>query len=70
MFDQTTKHANSFDVKIPIAFPFLITIIILKQHPAVLHPQETLSKKAGLLTLNKKSFMGIHVPDIMVKHND
>lgn len=61
------KHADSFAVKLPIAFPYILTRIVLNQHPEVFHPQDTL-KKVWPLTLDKKLFVGIHVPNIMVKY--
>lgn len=37
MFDQTMKHVDSYVVKLTIYFPFLITRIILRQHPNIVH---------------------------------
>lgn len=68
VFNQTMKHANSFDVNLPKKNSCLITGIILKQHPEVLHPQETPIKKARPLTLENKLFVRTHVPYIVVKH--
>ncbi|XP_050888628.1 uncharacterized protein LOC127093769 [Lathyrus oleraceus] len=59
----------SYVVKLPIALPFLITEIILKQHPNIVHVEEMKNKKPLPLTLNKKLIVGTHVPDIMVKHH-
>lgn len=64
------KHADAFIVKLLINFPCMITGIILKQHPKVLHPQETLIKKVGPLTLDKMLFVGTCVPNIVLKHQD
>lgn len=47
MFDHTMKHVDTFPVKLPIAFPCLIPGIILKQHPKILHPQDSPHKKVG-----------------------
>ena len=41
----------------------------MNQHPEVLHPQETPNKKVGPLTLDKKLFVGTHVPNIMVTNH-
>lgn len=68
VFDQTVKHADSFTVKLPIIIPYLIIVIILKQHPEVSHPQETPRKKTGPLNLDRKMFVRTHGPYIMVKH--
>lgn len=68
MFNHTMKHVDTFPVNLPIAFPYLIPGIILKQHPKILHPQDSPHKKVGPLTLDKKFFMGIDIPKIMVKH--
>lgn len=62
------RHVGSFGVKLLIAFPSLITGMVLNQHPEVLHPQETPIKKARPLTLENKLFVGTHVPYIVVKH--
>lgn len=69
VFEQTTKHVDSFAVKLPISFPCLITRIILNQHPEVFHPQETPNKNVTPLTLDKKLFTGTYVLYIvMTKH--
>lgn len=67
VFDQTMKHVDSFVVKLPIAFPCLISGIIFNQHPNIVNTTETPNKKAGPLTLNYRLFVGTHVPDIVVK---
>ncbi|MCI36752.1 envelope-like protein, partial [Trifolium medium] len=40
VFNLTMKHADTFAIKVPIAFPSLISEIILSQHPDILHPGE------------------------------
>ncbi|XP_050909854.1 uncharacterized protein LOC127123693 [Lathyrus oleraceus] len=64
----TMKHVDSCAVILLKAFPCLLTRIILNQYPEVLHPQETPNKKVESLTLDKKMFVGTHLPYIMVKH--
>ncbi|KAI5418166.1 hypothetical protein KIW84_042703 [Lathyrus oleraceus] len=53
-------------MKLLIAFPCLITGIILKQHPKILHANEIKNKNPGPLTLDYKLFVGSHVTDIKV----
>ncbi|MCI96858.1 envelope-like protein, partial [Trifolium medium] len=57
------KYGESCAVKLPIAFPSLITEIILNQHPTILRPNEAESKKPLQLSFNYKLFAGEHVPD-------
>lgn len=64
------NHFDSFTVKRPIAFPCLITKIILKQQPNIVHAKEMKNKNHLPLALDKKLFVGTHVPDIMVKYHD
>jgi hypothetical protein len=45
VFNQTMKHADSFAIKLPISFSCLITGVILHQHPDILRPEDTPSKK-------------------------
>ncbi|MCH93110.1 envelope-like protein, partial [Trifolium medium] len=66
VFNLTMKHANTFAVKLPIAFPCLITSIILSQHPEILQPGETQVKKPTILTFDYRLFVGSHVPDIVI----
>ncbi|MCH85828.1 envelope-like protein [Trifolium medium] len=40
VFNLTMKYADSFAVKFPIAFPSLITDVILSQQPDILHSGE------------------------------
>lgn len=51
VFDQTMKLADSYVVKLPIAFHCLITGIILKQHHNIMHADKIKSKNQGPLTL-------------------
>ncbi|XP_058767279.1 uncharacterized protein LOC131640945 [Vicia villosa] len=50
IFDQTMKHARSFSVKGPIAFPSLLCGIILTQYPNILNEHD----------------VGTHVPGIVM----
>ncbi|MCH82681.1 envelope-like protein [Trifolium medium] len=60
------KHADTFAIKGPIAFPCLITEIILSQHPDILQPGEAQTKKPAPLTFDYMLFVGKHVPDIVI----
>jgi hypothetical protein len=60
------KHAYSFAVKIPIAFPSMIIEIILRQHPSILLPSDVTSKKGSLLTFDYRLFVETHVPNIVL----
>ena len=66
VFEPTMKHANTFAVKMPIAFPSLICGIILNQHLGILVSTDVASKKESPLSLHYKLFKGTHVPDIVV----
>ncbi|MCI16564.1 envelope-like protein [Trifolium medium] len=71
VFNLTMKHADSFAVKLPIAFPSQITEIILAQQPDILHPREAKNTKHLPLSFDYKLFTGKHVPDIVVpRRND
>jgi hypothetical protein len=60
------KHAQSFVVKLPLAFPSLICGIIQYQHPGILLTTDVASKRETLLSLHYKLFAGTHVPNIVV----
>ncbi|XP_050915814.1 uncharacterized protein LOC127130899 [Lathyrus oleraceus] len=64
IFDQTLKHAGSFSVKGPIAFPSLICGIVLNQFPNILTENDSVKRRDSPLSLNHKLFLGRHVPDI------
>ena len=66
IFDQTLKHAGSYAVKGPIAFPSLLCGIILAQYPDILVERDTACKRAPALGLHYKLFQGSHVPDIVI----
>ena len=52
IFEQTIKHATTYAVKLPIAFPCLLTEIILSQHPHILQTNEHEFHKAIPLTFD------------------
>ncbi|XP_050877619.1 uncharacterized protein LOC127081406 [Lathyrus oleraceus] len=64
IFDQTMKHAGSFSVKGPIAFPSLICGIVLNQFPNILTENDSVKRRDSPLAFNDKLFLGTHVPDI------
>jgi hypothetical protein len=64
IFDQTMKHAGSFSVKGPIAFPSLICGIVLNQFPNILTENDFVKRRESPLAFNHKLFLGKHVPDI------
>ncbi|XP_050877552.1 uncharacterized protein LOC127081322 [Lathyrus oleraceus] len=66
IFDQTLKHAGSFSVKGPIAFPSLICGIILNQFPNILIENDFVKKRDSPMSFNHKLFLGTHVPDIVM----
>ncbi|KAK2402583.1 hypothetical protein QL285_052086 [Trifolium repens] len=65
VFNQTMKHADTYAVKLPTAFPCLITGMILRQYPAILYPEEVPNKKPSVLGFHYKLFVSTHVPDIV-----
>ncbi|XP_058784336.1 uncharacterized protein LOC131659118 [Vicia villosa] len=66
IFDQTMKHARSFSIKGPIAFPSLLFGIILDQYPNILNEHDVVSKRESPLAFHYKLFQGKHVPDIVM----
>ncbi|XP_050914795.1 uncharacterized protein LOC127129701 [Lathyrus oleraceus] len=64
IFDQTMKHAGSFSVKGPIAFPSLICGIVLNQFPNILTENDSVKRRDSPLAFNHKLFLGTHVRDI------
>ncbi|KAK2363204.1 hypothetical protein QL285_088211 [Trifolium repens] len=65
VFNQTMKHADTYVVKLLIAFPCLITRMILRQYPNILYPDEAPTKKPQVRSFDYKLFAGTHVPDIV-----
>ncbi|XP_050919121.1 uncharacterized protein LOC127136627 [Lathyrus oleraceus] len=66
IFYQTLKHAGSFSVKGPIAFPSLICGIVLNQFPNILTENDFVKKRDSPMSFNHKLFLGTHVPDIVM----
>ncbi|XP_058733009.1 uncharacterized protein LOC131604594 [Vicia villosa] len=66
IFDQTMKHAGSFSIKGPIAFPSLLSGIILDQYPNILNEHDVVCKRESPLAFHYKLFKGKHVPDIVM----
>ncbi|XP_050919118.1 uncharacterized protein LOC127136625 [Lathyrus oleraceus] len=66
IFDQTLKHAGSFSVKGPIAFPSLVCGIVLNQFPNILTENDSAKKRDSPMSFNHKLFLGTHVPDIVM----
>ncbi|XP_050909822.1 uncharacterized protein LOC127123663 [Lathyrus oleraceus] len=64
IFYQTLKHAGSFSVKGPIAFPSLICGIVLNQFPNILTENDSVKRRDSPLSFNHKLFLGTHVPDV------
>ncbi|XP_050896819.1 uncharacterized protein LOC127103613 [Lathyrus oleraceus] len=64
IFYQTMKHAGSFSVKGPIAFPSLICGIMLNQFPNILTENDSVKRRDNPLAFKHKLFLGTHVPDI------
>ncbi|XP_058725982.1 uncharacterized protein LOC131597294 [Vicia villosa] len=65
IFEQTLKHAGSYSVKGPIAFPSLICGIILNQFPNILNDKDSVCKRASPLLFHHKLLQGTHFPDVV-----
>lgn len=57
------NHVDSFVMKLTITFPCLINRIIMNKHHNVLHPEDAQLQNARPLNLDKKLFVGTHVPN-------
>src|ERR1044072_3701364 len=68
VFDLTMKHGDTFVVKLPVAFPCLITELILAQHPDILRVGEREAPKSKLLNFDYRLFVGTHVNDIEIPY--
>ena len=66
IFEQTLKHADSYAIKGPIAFPSLLCGIITDQYPDILVNRDSVCKRAPALGFHYKLFQGKHVPDIVM----
>ncbi|XP_058784237.1 uncharacterized protein LOC131659009 [Vicia villosa] len=65
IFEQTMKHAGSYNVKGPITFTSLICDIILNQHPGILVETDSICKRESALSFHYKLFQRTHVRDIV-----
>ncbi|KAK2374395.1 hypothetical protein QL285_075361 [Trifolium repens] len=70
VFEQTMKHVETNATKLPIAFPSLITELILSQQPSILLPEEYESRRPPPISFNHKLFAEPHVPDIEFKEKE
>ncbi|XP_057418575.1 uncharacterized protein LOC130712775 [Lotus japonicus] len=66
VFEQTLKHADTCAMKLPVSFPYLLTEIILQQHPQIIKADEVSMPKGVPITLDHRLFMEPHVPNIAV----
>src|ERR1051325_7830231 len=66
IFYQILKHADSYAIKGPIAFPSLLCGIITDQYPDILVDRDLVCKRATALGFHYKLFQGKHVPDIVM----
>ena len=67
VFYQTLKHGESFVVKMPIAFPYLLTELIISQHPTIIRDNEEEFPKSHPLSFDYRFFVEAHVKDIEVQ---
>jgi hypothetical protein len=65
IFDQTVRHGRSDAVKLPIAFPTLLSSIILDQQPDILTIADAPKKRESPLSLHFKLFGSHHVADLV-----
>ncbi|KAK2354699.1 hypothetical protein QL285_092184 [Trifolium repens] len=70
VFEQTMKHVETNATKLPIAFPSLITELILSQQPSILLPEEYESRRPPPISFNRKLFAEPHVSDIEFKEKE
>ncbi|CAJ2657157.1 unnamed protein product [Trifolium pratense] len=63
IFDQTVKHIRSTAVKMPIAFPSLLSRIILDQYPDIKVVTDTPKKRETAFTFHHKLFGDHNVAD-------
>src|ERR1044072_5138432 len=68
VFDLTMKHGDTFVVKLPVAFPCLLTELILAQHPDILMAGEREAPKSKPLNFDYRIFVGTHVNDIEIPY--
>jgi hypothetical protein len=65
IFEQTLRHCRSEAVKLPIAFPTLLSSIILDQQPDILSAADVPKKRESPLTIHFKLFGSHHVADLV-----
>jgi hypothetical protein len=61
IFELTLRHGRSEAVKLQIAFPTLLTGIILDQQPSILSAADVPKKRESPLSLHFKLFKSHHV---------
>ncbi|XP_057443264.1 uncharacterized protein LOC130735203 [Lotus japonicus] len=66
VFEYTIKLADSFVVKLPIMFLFLLTELILQQHSDIVRADKPQGKKPLPLKFDYCLFVGTHVLDIQL----
>ncbi|XP_058765612.1 uncharacterized protein LOC131639128 [Vicia villosa] len=66
IFEQTLKHAGSFIIKGPIAFPSFLCGIILDQYPNILNEHDIMCKRESPLSFHYKLLQGKHVPNVVM----
>lgn len=66
VYEKTLKHAQTYDVNLPIAFTTIICGVILSQHSGILVSTDVVSKRESPLSLHYKLFGGKHVTKIVM----
>lgn len=66
LINQILKQPGFYGVKLHIAFPFLITWVMMKQKPNILIFEDVASVSESLLNFSYKLFIGNHVPYIVL----
>ncbi|MCH93886.1 envelope-like protein, partial [Trifolium medium] len=64
-FNQTLLHASSCALQLPIAFPTLLSEMILQQQPDILIGADVPCTRKGTLSLDPRLFEGSHAADIV-----
>jgi hypothetical protein len=64
-FEQTLRHGRSEAIKLQIAFPTLLTGVILDQQPGILTAADVPKKRESPLSLHFKLFKRHHVADLV-----
>ena len=66
VFEQILKHGDSYAVNMHIAFPCLLSEMILSQHPHILRGNEAQFPKGTPMNFDYRLFDGTNVQDIEV----